>query len=333
MTANSAHGVRLSGVGSAVPEQVLTNADLERMMDTSNEWIIQRTGISRRHIIDPRTESEFSLARDSLRNALNDASMSPGDLDLIIHASVTGEMSCPSNACRIAAALGCNSAGAFDLMAACSGFLYGFNIADTMIRAGRAERVGVIGCDALSQVCDYNERSVSILFGDGAGAAILTRDPDPRRGCIYQALGSDGSMWETLYMPRRVQDVPAADAANTIQLGCLRMAGREVFKFAVTKFRETIEDALSKTGLTVDDVSQFICHQSNARIIEAAKEKLGLPAEKVWININEYGNTSAGSVGIVLDELWKAGKIKEGEIIVLVAFGGGLTWASSVWRV
>jgi 3-oxoacyl-[acyl-carrier-protein] synthase-3 len=312
---------------------VLTNFDLEKMMDTTDEWIVQRTGIRERRIIDGSGESEFTLARDALQRALDDAGMRGADLDLIIHASVTSEMTCPSTACRIAEALEAGSAGAFDLVSACSGFVYAINLGDSLIRSGRQKAIGVIGCDALSTVSDFTERTVSILFGDAAGAVVLTADRDPGVGCLHQVLGADGSLWQTLYMPRRPSDVPEWDKDNPIRLGCLRMSGREVFKFAVSKFREVIEEALDATGLTVDDVSQFVCHQSNSRIIESAKEKLRLPDEKVHVNIDRYGNSSAGSVGLVFDELWRAGKIERGDHVVFVAFGGGLTWASSVWKV
>lgn len=333
MTTAPAYGVRIMGVGSAAPPRVMTNHDLSKTMDTSHDWIVKRTGIHRRHIIDPETESEFSLARDAITRALASASMKGSDLDMLIHASVTSEMACPSNACRIAEAIDATPAPAFDLLAACSGFAYGMNLADTMIRSGRQSTVGVIGCDALSNVSDFSERTVSILFGDGAGAVVLARDEDPSVGCIYQKMGADGSMWESLYLPRRQCDVPEWDRDNVIRLGCLRMSGREVFKFAVNKFREVIEEALQSTGLGPEDISQFVCHQSNIRIIDAAKEKLGLPDEKVHVNIDEYGNTSSGSVGLVMDDLWQAGRISRGDHIVIVAFGGGMTWSSSVWKV
>ena len=325
-------GVRMAGAGSAVPERVVTNTDLARHVATSDEWILQRTGIERRHFCTPGKESEFTLARDSLQRAVDDAGMSGSDLDLVIHASVTMEMICPSNACRIASAIGATPAGAFDLVAACSGFVYGLNIADTMIRCGRARTVGVIGCDALSSIIDFEDRSVSILFGDGAGAAVLTADDDPGRGCLYQTLGADGEAWPALYLPRRPEDVPRGHEDHPARIGTLRMNGREVYKFAVNKFREVIEDALEKTGLGVDDVAQFVCHQSNLRIIESAMEKVGLPPEKVHVNIYEYGNTSAGSVGLVLDEVLRAGRVGPGDVVMFVAFGAGLTWASSVWR-
>ncbi|MCP3902346.1 MAG: ketoacyl-ACP synthase III [Planctomycetes bacterium] len=329
------YGARIAGVGSAAPARVVTNYDLAETLDTSHEWIVQRTGIHRRHLLDPETENEgeLGLATGALQRALEDAGIPGSELDLIIHASVTSEMSCPSNACRIAEAVGTNTAAAFDLLAACSGFVYGMNIADSLIRTGRFSTVGVIGCDALGNVSDFTERTVSILFGDGAGAMVLRRDEDPSIGCVHQEMGADGTKWRMLYMPRREREVPEFDRDNPIKLGCLRMNGREVFKFAVTKFRKVIERAMAETGLGVDDISQFVCHQSNARIIDSAIQKIGLPPEKVHININEYGNTSAGSVGLVFDDLWRAGKIKRGDHVMCVAFGGGLTWAANVWKV
>jgi len=333
MTVGAPYGVRVAGVGSAIPSGVLTNEDLCNMLDTSNEWIVQRTGIHQRRIIgNPETESEFSLARDALLKALEDAGMEGRQLDLVIHGSTTSEMNCPPNASRITDAVGATPAGSFDVLAACCGLVHGMNLADALIRIGRYTTIGVIGCDALSTITDYDDRRLSILFGDAGGAVILTRDDDPSIGCVYQTMGSDGSRWEVLYLPRRERDIPEWDRENPMKLGCLRMSGPEVFKFAVTKFRETILDALEKTGLTVDQVSQFICHQSNIRIIEAAKQKLGLPDDKVHINIGQYGNTSAASVGVVFDELWRWGKVKRGDYVVFVAFGGGLTWASSVWK-
>ena len=328
-------GVRIRGTGSSAPKRHLTNADLEKMVDTSDEWIQQRTGIKERRICDPETEGTFTMSRDSLTNALDAAGLKGSDLDLVIVATCTPEMTCPSVACRVAAAVGAIPAGAFDLTAACSGFVYGLNIADTMIRSGRYRRIGVIGADAMSSVIDYTERTISILFGDGSGAAVLEADENPERGCLYQLMESDGSDWHSLYMPRR--QVEAAEGETTqgpcdIDLGRLRMNGREVYKFAVNKFRQIIEDALEKTGLGIDDVSQFVCHQSNIRIIESACEKLGLDRDRVYTNIDRYGNTSAGSVGLCLDELTRSGKCSEGEIVLFVAFGGGLTWTSSVWR-
>lgn len=327
------YGVRIAGVGSALPDGVLTNADFERMVDTSDEWIVKRTGIRERRIVKQGEQDTADLSSEALTKALDRASLLPTDLDLIIVGCCTQEMNCPSTACRVAAIIGARQIGAFDIMAACSGYTYSMNVADSLIRSGAFNTIGVAGCDVMSNVIDYDDRSLSILFGDGAGAAVLTRDPDPNRGCVYQTLGADGSQWHTLYIPKRAWDVPEDDKDNPIKLGCLRMEGREVYRFAVSKFREVIEDALRQTGLAVDDIAQFICHQSNARIIESAKQKIGLPDEKVLINIDRYGNCSAGSVGICVDELFSEGKIKEGDTIMIVAFGGGLTWSSCVWRV
>jgi 3-oxoacyl-[acyl-carrier-protein] synthase-3 len=326
-------GVRLAGTGSKVPDRVLSNRDLEKILDTSDEWIVQRTGIRERRVCNLPQEGTFTLGRDALTAALADAGMIGRDLDLVICGTCTSEMSCPSTACRIAAALDATPAGAFDVTAACCGFVYSINIADSLVRSGRFRSVGVVGVDAMSSVIDYDDRSVSILFGDAAGAAVLVRDDDPGRGCIYQRLQADGNGWDSLYIPRRDHEVPEHDRDNPIRLGNLRMNGREVFRFAVTRFRETVEDALESTGLSVDDVSLFVSHQSNERIIAAAREKIGIPEEKMPVNIDRFGNSSAGSVGLLFDQLRQSGRCREGEIVCLVAFGGGMTWSSSVWRI
>lgn len=326
-------GVRIRGTGSYLPERRLTNEDFAKILDTSDEWIVQRTGIHERRVCTGDEESTFLMARTALSRALDSAGMKGSDLDLIILGTVTPEMTCPSVATRVAAAVGAVPAPAFDIGAACCGFVYGINIAQGLIRSGMFRTVGVIGAEQMSSIVDYTDRSVSILFGDAAAAAILQRDPDPRVGCLFQRMGADGSGWQSLYLPRVPRDVPPADAHNPIRLGNIRMNGKEVFRFAVTKFREVLEEAMHETNLTPETVGQVICHQSNIRIIEAARERIGLPTEKVHINIDRYGNTSAASVGVCLDELWRAGKIEKERPFVMVAFGGGLTWASSVWRV
>ncbi len=334
MTASTPFGVRIAGTGSALPVNVLSNTDLEGMVDTSHEWILKRTGIEERRICDRSAgEGAFELECESIQKALDAAGMEAGELDLLIVASLTSEMRCPSNASRINEAIGAAPAGAFDLNAACCGYVYSVNLADSLIRSGRHRAIGVIGCDVLSPFIDYNERTVSILFGDAAGASVIVRDDEhPERGCIYQKIESDGRGWQSLYLPRREEDVQPDGPLPEVDLGYLRMNGRDVYKFAVKKFQEVIEDALASTGLAVDDISQFICHQSNIRIIESAKEKIGLPDEKVYINIDRYGNSSAGSVAVCLDEVTRAGKIKPGDHVILVAFGAGMTWSSSVWK-
>ena len=325
-------GVRILGTGSAVPDRRLTNGDFARMMDTSDEWITQRTGIKERRVLDLRTEGCSTLAQRALERAIDAAGIKAEELDLVIVATVTMEMTCPSVACRIAGAVGAKNAAAFDLGAACSGFVYALNTAEAIVRAGRARTVAVLGSEAMSSILDYTDRTVSILFGDAAGCAIIQATDDATKGCIYQHMGADGSGWHALYIPRRESDVPAEDIGNPVRLGCLRMNGKEVFRFAVTKFKEVMEDAFSKTGLTPEDVSQVICHQSNVRIIDAAREKLHIDPSKIYVNIDRYGNSSAGSVPLCLDELWRAGKITPGKPFMMVAFGGGLTWASSVWN-
>lgn len=326
----SAIGVRIAGTGSFIPEKVLTNADFEEMVDTSDEWIVKRTGIHERRVVDPLTQSTFTMSLEAITRALDDAGMKGSDLDLIILATVSMEMTCPSTACRIAAEIGAEPAGAFDLMAACSGFVYAMNLADTLIRSGRHKKIGVIGCDTMSSIIDYNDRGSSILFGDAAGAAVLVADESPKRGCIYQRIQADGNNWHSLYIPKLERDVYSNDPIEN-KLGAIRMQGRDVYKFAVSKFQWAIKDALENSGLTAEEISAFICHQSNLRIIDSAVEKLNLPKDRVFINIDKYGNSSAGSVGLCLDEMRRAGRIPEGEPFVMVAFGGGLTWASSVW--
>jgi 3-oxoacyl-[acyl-carrier-protein] synthase-3 len=331
MTVAFTRGTRIAGTGSALPERRLTNADLEKLMDTSDEWIRQRTGIHERRIADPG-ESTVTIAAAALQRALDAANLHGRELDLVICATVTGEMRCPATAARISEAVGCEITGAFDIMAACSGFLYALNMADTMVRAGRAERIGVVGVELLTRIVDYSERGTSIMFGDGAGAVVVVADPDPKKGCVYQTLKGDGRMWRTLYWPHKAEDVPPGDESHPVRMGNLRMHGREIYKFAVVRFQEAIHEALQQTGLKVDDVQQYLCHQSNLRIIESAVEKLGLPADRVYINIDRVGNTSAASVAICLDECVRAGKIVPGKPVVMVAFGGGVTWASSVWN-
>ena len=326
----STTGVRIAGTGSFVPEGVLSNTDLESMMDTSDDWIRKRTGICERRIVDPDSQGTYTMCLEAINRALDDAGMEGSELDLVIIATVTMEMTCPSTACRVAAAIGATPAGAFDMTAACSGFLYGMNIADTLIRSGRHRKIGVIGCDTMSSIIDYTDRGTSILFGDAAGAAILVADDDPGRGSVYQKIQADGRDWKHLYLPKRPQELQPDDPVEN-RLGSIRMQGREVYKFAVNKFQWAISDALEHTGLKADDISAYICHQSNRRIIDSAVEKLSLPSDRVFLNIDHYGNSSAGSVGLCLDEMRREGRIPEGEPMILVAFGGGLTWASSVW--
>ena len=328
----AARGVRIAGSGIYLPERVFSNHDLEQLVETNDEWIRQRTGIRERRHIDPDTEGQRTMAVEALTRALADSEIVPAALDMVINATLTAESTLPANANRIAAEVGAIPGGAFDLVAGCAGFVYGMNMADMMIRSGHYDTVAVIGCEVLSRVTDYTDRGTSILFGDGAGAMILSADEDPDRGCLYQCMQADGTGWDSLYIPEREQDIPEWDRDNPNRLGSVRMKGREVFKFAVSTFCRLIEDAMEQADLSKDDVSQFICHQSNIRIINAAMEKLDLPRDKVHINIEKYGNMSAASIPVVYEELKQQGELHEGDTVIFVAFGAGLSWCSNVWK-
>ncbi|MGD9690508.1 MAG: beta-ketoacyl-ACP synthase III [Phycisphaerales bacterium] len=326
-------GVRIAGVGSALPSRRLTNTDIGTVVETNDEWIYQRTGIRERRVCDwSKGESNTSLCTEALRRALEHASIPAAELDLIICGTITQDRRCPSTACVVSAALGAGHAGAWDLGAACSGFVFGLNAAHDMIRAGSHKTIGVIGADTVSSLIDYNDRGVCILFGDAAGAAVLRATDDVSRGIIAQSTRADGSGWRDLYMPAHFAEIRPEDDLTTHHPACLYMNGREVFKFAVGTFSELIDETLQKAGVKADEVDMFVCHQSNARILEAARERFGIPSEKLYVNIDRVGNTSAGSVPVCLDELWKAGKIREGQLVMMVAFGAGLTWGSCLWQ-
>jgi len=328
---SNAFGAIIAGTGSCLPEKRLTNDDLSKMVDTNDEWIVQRTGIKERRIAG-EGESTATLATQAGRRALAAAEIEPKDLDLIVCGTITPEMHFPSTACFVAAALGLNSTPAFDVSAACSGFLYALETGANYIKTGRYKNILVIGAETLSRITDYKDRASCILFGDGAGAVVLRRDNDANRGLIYSSLHADGTGWESLHCkPGSRFPIDEALVAEGKQF--MQIKGREVYKFAVSKFELMIEDALRKCELTVDQVKLVIPHQSNRRIIDSATEKLGLPPEKVFVNIEKYGNTSAASVPIALDEAWRSGRIARGDVLVMVAFGAGLTWSNAVVRV
>ncbi|MCX5659978.1 MAG: ketoacyl-ACP synthase III [Planctomycetota bacterium] len=323
-------GVRLAGTGMAVPAKVLTNQELATRVDTSDEWITQRTGIRQRHAA-AKGEDVRTLSTAAVRQALGEAGMEPKQLDFLIVGTLTPEMVCPSSAARVVADLGAVPAGAVDISAACSGFVYGMNMAAGLIESGFYKTVAVVGAEVLTRLVDWKDRRTCVLFGDGAGAAILTASDDDQQGLLYQTMASNGDGWQELYVPREESDIPPkaefSGAYNTLQ-----MNGREVYKFAVHTLEKTIDDALNAHGLKASDLAAIIPHQSNARILESARERLGLPPEKLYINIDRYGNTSAASVPICLHELRSAGRLKQGELVLFVAWGGGLTWSSSLWR-
>lgn len=325
-------GVEIIGTGRAIPDKVMTNDDLKQYMDTSDEWIRQRTGIRERRIADPaKGETTTGMCAKALDAAIKDAGIDASELDLVIVGTVSGTMTCPSTACRVAAEVGAVGAGAFDLLAACSSFVYGTNIAHDLIRGGNYKTVGVVGCDIMSNLLDYSNRSVSILFGDAAGAAVLRACDDPTKGTLTSVMHADGRGWADLYIPTRDYDFPEGES-DEYKMGTLRMNGRSVYKFAVSKFPQLIQETLDKVQMSPADIDLFVCHQSNLRMLESARERFGIPEEKMPINIDRLGNCSGGSVPVLLDESRKAGLCKDGDLVLLLAFGGGLTWSSSLWR-
>lgn len=321
----------LAGTGSALPEKRLTNDDLSKMVETNDEWITQRTGIKERRIAGA-DESTASLGTIAARRAIQAANLSPSEIDIIICATITPEMIFPSTACFIAANLGLSATPAFDLSAACSGFIYALSTAGSFIKSGQYKNALVIGAETLSRSIDYTDRGSCILFGDGAGAAILQRGNDRQRGLIYSSLHADGNGAEAMKcMPGSRHPISEELVKNRQQF--IQLKGREVYKFAVEKFQELIEQAMRACELTKEQVKLVIPHQVNQRIIDSALEKLGMPPEQAFVNINKYGNTSAASIPIALDEAMREGRLVSGDVVIFVAFGAGLTWANAVIRI
>ena len=323
--------VTIAGTGSYVPERVLTNADLEKIVETTDEWITSRTGIKERRIAaDGQATSD--LATEAAKKAMADAGIEAEDLDLIIVATISSDAFFPATACYVQKNIGAVTAMAFDISAACSGFLYAMQIARHFINTGNRKTALVIGAEKLSSMVDWEDRNTCILFGDGAGAAVLRRDDTGKAGrkIISSSLGSDGRQTDILHVPGGGSACPISPDNADQKLNTIRMQGREVYKYAVNAMRRAAEDALEKAGLKASDVDMLIPHQANLRIIEAITERMGIPPEKTFINLEKYGNTSAAAVAIALDEANHSGAIKEGDHAVLVAFGAGLTWASTL---
>jgi len=315
----------IAATGSCLPEKILTNADLEKMVDTSDEWITTRTGIKERRIA-AEGESTATLALAAARKALERAGLKGEEVEIIICATITPEMVFPATACFVQNGLKTPCCCAFDLSAACSGFIYGIAIAASFIETGQYNNAVVLGAEVLSRITNYDDRTSCILFGDGAGAAVLRAEDDGEKGVLYSSLHADGSGWETLscqaYGSRYPISQPLADANKKY----MEIRGRETYQVAVRRIVEMVEEAYSRCGISNDDVALVIPHQMNARIIESVVKRLKLPEEKMFINIDKYGNTSSASIPIALDEAVTEGKVKKGDLVVLVAFGAGLTW-------
>ena len=319
----------ITGYGSFAPEKRLTNEELAKKIDTSDEWITDRTGIKTRHITTD-SESTAFLATEAAKRALAEAKLNAGELDLIIVATITPEMVFPSTASFVQRSLEAKKAWVFDLAAACSGFVYGLSIVQQFIESGRIKNALVIGAETLSKITNWSDRTSCILFGDGAGAVVVERSEDERKGIIYSNMFSDGNCWQALNCQAYGSRHPSSRKLEDPKKIYMEIKGREVYQQAVRRIVEAVTDCLEHCGMSIDDIDMVISHQMNARIIESAAKRLNLPEEKVFLNIAEYGNTSAASVPIAFNECARSGKIKRGDIIIFVAFGAGLTWGANV---
>ncbi len=319
----------IAGVGAYVPAKVLTNADFERMIDTSDEWITKRTGIKERHIAG-NDDSTVTMAVEASRRACENAGIDPAELDMIACATITPDTLCPSSACYIQRDLGAAKAAVFDLSAACSGFVYSLAIASRFIEAGQFKNCLVIGAETISRFTDYEDRGSCILFGDGAGAVVLKPTEDDSKGVQYTVMHADGNGWDFIWLPAGGSKLPASQQTIDQRLHYLKMRGRDVYKFAIEKMQWLLEDCMKACNLTVDDVDLVVPHQVNIRILKSATEKLNFPMDKVYVNIDRFGNTSAASIPIALDEAVRIGRVGPGSTVLLIAFGAGLTWAGAV---
>lgn len=317
--------MKILGTGSSLPKNSVTNFDLEAIMDTSDEWIRTRTGIEARHIV--REESTTTLSIDAAQKALKNAGVNAEDLDLIVAATLSADRIIPMLSCEVQAALGAKKATAFDINAACSGFLFALSIAEMYIKTGRCHKALVIGAENLSKIMDWNDRSTCVLFGDGAGAAVVSDEADNMLGLIQ---GSDGASGMALNCLNRPKANPFLDEQPELKQEYVHMDGQAVYRFAVKTVPTAISQALEEAGVSADDISLFVLHQANLRIIESVSKRLNQPMEKFPINLNRCGNTSAASIPILLDEIVQAGKVKRGDKIVLSGFGAGLTWGACV---
>jgi 3-oxoacyl-[acyl-carrier-protein] synthase-3 len=323
-------GIGILGIGSHVPEEVLTNFDLEKIVNTSDKWIRERTGIDKRHRSDAQTATS-DLAAGAALKALDDAGLGPEDLDVIIVGTATPDMFFPSTACLVQKEIGATRAAAFDVSAACSGFLFGLSIAEDFVAVGKYDKVLVIGAETLTKILDWTDRSTCVLFGDGAGAAVVGKVADGR-GIVSSLLASDGTLGELLKLPAGGSRMPPSE--ETIRGGYhyVKMQGNKLFKAAVKAMASAAVQTLEDAGYTAGDLDLLVTHQANMRIIDATARRINIPMEKVFTNVERYGNTSAASIPIALREAKEKGVLKEGMLVELVSFGGGLTWASVLMR-
>jgi 3-oxoacyl-[acyl-carrier-protein] synthase-3 len=322
----------MASVGVAVPPGILTNHDLTRMLDTSDEWIVERTGIRERHIARP-DQSVAMLSCEASMKALEQAGHTPAEVDAIVLATATPDRLLPSTACDLQALLGAGKAMAFDISAACPGFVFATGVAEGLIAAGQGEIVLVVGAEKLSTITDFQDRSTAILFGDGAGAAVVRRASGSNgRGILSTFLKSDGKLAPLLYRPGGGAIDPISEKVVCERSHYMKMAGREVFKAAVLTMAEACDEAMRRAGVSAGEIDLLIPHQANIRIIEATAKHAGLPMDKVMVNVDRYGNTSSASIPLALDQAIGEGRVKPGSLLLLVAFGAGFTWGSAVIR-
>jgi 3-oxoacyl-[acyl-carrier-protein] synthase-3 len=322
------HGVTIAGTGSYLPEKILTNDDLSKFVETSDEWIVTRTGIKERRIAAD-DESTSHLGSKAATKALEQAGMAAEDLDLIIVATITPDTLTPATACYVQQQLGATKAVAFDISAACSGFLYAMKIAKRMIESGAFENALIIGAEKLSAFVNWKDRTTCVLFGDGAGAAVLRASREDEGRILSTDIGTDGKQTHLLNIPGGGSACPITINNAGEGLATLAMLGKEVFKHAVTRMKNSANLVIERAGLQPDDIAVVIPHQANLRIIDAIASRLAVPSNRVFINLHKYGNTSAAAIAIALDEANREGKMKRGDKIVMVAFGAGLTWAAA----
>ena len=320
-------GTTIAGTGMYVPDRVLTNDDLARMVDTSDAWIVERTGIRERRIAAP-DQASSDLALIACQRALDMAGLEPGDVDQIVLATTTPDRILPSCACTLQQKLGATNAAAYDMFAACTGFVFGLGLGRGLIGAGIADTVLVVGVETLSRIVDYTDRNTCVLFGDGAGAAVL-RACAPGTGLHAVDMHSDGELGEVLEVPAGISRNPASDETVAGHEHFIRMQGKKLYPFAVRSMEESTRRCAESAGWSASEIDLFIPHQANLRIIEAVRERLGTPADKVYVNIDRYGNTSSASIPIALDECVRSGRLKPGDKLAIAAFGGGATWGAS----
>jgi len=323
--------VAITGLGTAVPKRRMTNAEFAAYLDTSDQWIVERTGIRERYISSPE-ETLALLCHQASLTALGGAGLSPIDLDAIILGTITPDRRLPATACDLQALLGARNAMAFDVAAACPGWLYALAVAEGFIASGRARRVLALGAERLSVVTDMQDRSTAVLFGDGAGAAVVEPAGPDGRGILSIALGSDGNLADLLYIPGGGGCDPVSAKVVEERSHYIRMAGREVFKAAVLAMARSCDEALARAGVRAEEIDLLVPHQANLRIIEATAKHAGLPMAKVMVNVDRYGNTSAASIPIALEQAVAEGRVQPGSLVLLVTFGAGFTWGSAVVR-